>query len=567
MKKLLLFPCLILAFCLGACDSSDDEVMTIELARPQTLKVKTELATATFTWDAVAKAEGYAYALDNSAEYTTIDASATTLKLTQLSRGSHTLHIYSIGNTEHTTDSAERTIDFEIDPTLATPEPTCTKGEESGTVVAAWKAVKGAIGYAYKFNDEAEWTKVGADVLKITRGGFDPEGKNTFTMYALGQLPDSEDSKEIVLPFQLIDTSEGVWVRTSDGSLYELTASAADTYTGTITCKASDSFVVLIEDTAHGFTSYSGNGGIGTVNSSYATVPFYTYPTAIYYVRESVGQMTTQTAETDINKFWVNVSGSTCKINVKVDCTNADKTPRYYLQLVENEDSSIILAQYFDLLVYGGDWIQTGKEGSSGKKLASSTPSGIDGTEPATTTASYTTFGINISSDDDAAPAYLANRGLTGWGIKFCYEFPGYIRLSNTASGSNIYYGILTTPKLSALTGTSTITVTFDATRFASDSNIPVKVLNAGTVTSAQVNIEGAGSATSITPESDNKSINITSAHCPKHANEVLKKWSSFTMVITGATADTQISWDTTGAGTTSANGRICLDNIVIKKN
>ena len=191
----------------------------------------------------------------------------------------------------------------------------------------------------------------------------------------------------------------------------------------------------------------------------------------------------------------------------------------------------------------------------------------IDGTEPATATASYTTFGINISSDKDAAPAYLANRGLTDWGIKYCYEFPGYVRLSNSASGSNMYYGVLTTPKLSKLTAASIVTVTFDAVRFASEHDIPVKVLNAGTIASAQVVVEGSGSAASTAPESGGKSINITSAHCPKHGNEALKKWSNFSITIEGATAETQICWDTTGAGSTSANGRICLDNIVVRKN
>ena len=567
MKKLLLFPCLLLALGLSSCESSDDEIMSIELVSPKKLAVTTELATASFKWDAVAKAEGYAYALDNSTEYTTIDAATTTLKLTRLSRGSHTFRIYAVGNQEHTTDSAERTVDFDIDPTLPTPAPSCTRGESADEVVVTWQAVKGAIGYAYKFNDETQWTEVGADVLKITKSGFDPEAKNTFTIYAKGQLPDSEDSEELTLSFQLIDTSEGVWARTSDGSLYELKESESGIYTAAITCKASDDITILIENTPYGFTAYSGNGGIGTVNSVYATVPFYTYPAAVYYVRESLGQMTAKTEDADINKFWVNVSGSTCKIDVEIDCTNADKTPRYRLKLVENEDPSIILEQYFDLMVYGGDWIQTGKVASSGRKLASTSPAAIDGTEPATATASYTTFGINISSDKDAAPAYLANRGLTDWGIKYCYEFPGYVRLSNSASGSNMYYGVLTTPKLSKLTAASIVTVTFDAVRFASEHDIPVKVLNAGTIASAQVVVEGSGSAASIAPESGGKSINITSAHCPKHGNEALKKWSNFSITIEGATAETQICWDTTGAGSTSATGRICLDNIVVRKN
>ena len=149
MKKLLLFPCLLLALGLSSCESSDDEVMSIELVSPKKLAVTTELATASFKWDAVTKAEGYAYALDNSTEYTTVDAATTTLKLTRLSRGSHTFRIYAVGNQGHTTDSAERTVDFDIDPTLPTPAPSCTRGEAADEVVVTWQAVKGAIGYAY----------------------------------------------------------------------------------------------------------------------------------------------------------------------------------------------------------------------------------------------------------------------------------------------------------------------------------------------------------------------------------------------------------------------------------
>lgn len=95
------------------------------------------------------------------------------------------------------------------------------------------------------------------DVLKITKSGFDPEAKNTFTIYAKGQLPDSEDSEELTLPFQLIDTSEGVWARTSDGSLYELKESESGIYTAAITCKASDDITILIENTPYGFTAYA----------------------------------------------------------------------------------------------------------------------------------------------------------------------------------------------------------------------------------------------------------------------------------------------------------------------
>ena len=564
MKKYLIFPILSLFIALAGCETTDDEAMTIELASPK-LKVTTELATATVTWDAIAKTAGYAYALDQSTEYVQLAADVTSVTLTQLAKGPHTFRIKAVGNLEHTTDSAERTIDFEIDPTLETPKPSYVKGEAMGSVTISWEEVKGAAGYAYKLDDDASWTNVGADVLSIVKEGLDVEQTHTFTMYAVGQLPDSSDSEEASLSFKLVDTSEGVWIRMDNGELYETTESETGIFTATIPCKASDSFDVLIQNATYGFTSYSGNGGVGTVNNTQACVPFYNYPTATYYVRQSLGQMTAKVDDSPINKFWINMDAA-CEINVRIDCTQ--ETPRYKLQLVEAEDPSLVLAQYFDLMVLGGDWIQTGKLAQSGRKITATDDTAVlNGTEPGDVGASYTDFGAEIVSNTTASLEYLANRDLTDWGIAYCYEYPGYMRLSNTSKTATPYYGILTTPKLATLTSTSTITLTFDAVRFATTTNIPVKVLGAGTITAASVQIEGSSSQTAITPASDGKSIEITSVHCPKHGNEELKAWSNFTVTIEGATAETQISWDTTGVGESSKDGRICLDNIVIRKN
>lgn len=564
MRKYLIFPIVSLFIALAGCETTDDEAMTIELASPK-LKVTTELATATVTWDPIAKTAGYAYALDQSADYVQLGADVTTVTLTQLAKGSHTFRIKAVGNLEHTTDSAERTIDFEIDPTLEAPKPSYVKGEAMGSVTISWDAVKGAAGYAYKLDDDVSWTNVGADVLSIVKEGLDVEETHTFTMYAVGQLPDSSDSEEASLSFKLVDTSEGVWIRMDNGELYETTESETGIFTATISCQATDSFDVLIQNVTYGFTSYSGNGGVGTVNNTQACVPFYNYPTAVYYVRQSVGQMTAKVDDSPINKFWINMDAA-CEIDVRIDCTQ--ETPRYKLQLVEADDPSLVLAQYFDLMVLGGDWIQTGKLAQSGRKITATDDTAVlNGTEPGDVGASYTDFGAEIVSNTTASLEYLANRDLTDWGIAYCYEYPGYMRLSNTSKTATPYYGILTTPKLATLTSTSTITLTFDAVRFATTTNIPVKVLGAGTITAASVQIEGSSSQTAITPTSDGKSIEITSVHCPKHGNEELKAWSNFTVTIEGATAETQISWDTTGVGESSKDGRICLDNIVIRKN
>lgn len=560
MKKYLIFTFLAAALLAGGgCSSTDDDGWgIIELASPK-LKVTTELATATVTWDAIAKAAGYAYALDNAADYVAVEASTTSVTLASLAEGAHTFRIKAVGDLDHTSDSAERTIDFQIDPTLPKPAPTYVKGDEIGSVTVSWAAVKGAAGYAYRFGDDASFTKVGADILSVTQKGLNAEEPIRFTMYAVGKLPDSKDSEQVNLTFQLVDTSKGVWIRKGNGELFELTESEAKVYAAEISVGAADSFEVLVENVPYGFLSYSGNGGVGTVNSDQACVPFYNNPAGIYYVRHSLGRM----AADPLNKFWINLSAA-ARIEVRIDCSQDPF--RYDLRLVEADDPALVLAQYFDLMVYGGDW-STGT--AKGLRTAAGTDTAtLDGTEPGATSAKITDFGASIKSNAMASPAYLANRELTDWSMENCFEFPGYLRISNTTSStSGEMFGVLTTPKLTALSGPSAVTLTFDAIRFASSANIPVKVLGAGTIKSASVRIEEGTAETAITPAADGKSIEITLMHCPKHANSEYKKWSLFTVNIEGATQETQISWDTTGVEGGSTQGRTCLDNIVIRKN
>ena len=56
------------------------------------------------------------------------------------------------------------------------------------------------------------------------------------------------DSEPVSLTFQLVDTSEGVWVRKSNGELFERTESEAKIYTGTVSVSAADSFEILVEN-------------------------------------------------------------------------------------------------------------------------------------------------------------------------------------------------------------------------------------------------------------------------------------------------------------------------------
>lgn len=562
MKKIFIFAALIATFCLTSCKSTEEVDTSIELASPKPT-VTTKLATVTVKWAAIPKAAGYAYRVGESGEFTEIEAAKTSVTVSSLSKGDYNFYIYAVGNLDHTTDSKVRQISFSVDPMLPAPEVSFKVGAESGTAVMSWDAVEGAVGYGYKFNSDADWTMVDDQVLTVTKTGLDSEADNTFYIYAVGEDPYSQDSPQTTLPFKLLDTSEGVWVKTDKGGLTELTA-AEGIYTATVTCGATENFVVMIENTTYGFTAFTGNGGVGTVNHLKASAPFYNG--GVYYVRESVGRMT---SEGTLNKFWVN-TGVAGSFSIKIDLTNADAIPRYYIKWDETIDSKIVLAQYFDLFSYGGDWVNYFKgtaSGTTGTGKDAATDN-CDGTEDGTQgILAGTGLGKNIASSADASPAYIANRNLTGWDITNGFEFPGYIRLSNSKSGTTNLYGEMTTPKLSALTAATNVTLTFDALRFASTEDIKVAIIGGGTFAAVKVRVEGSGSEGSIAPAADNMSFAITSAHTPKHANSVAPKpWSNFTVSISGATANTQIKWDCTTAST-SSEGRICFDNIIVKKN
>ena len=575
MKKYLFLTLLAAAFLAGGgCSSSDDDGWgVIELASPK-LKVTTELATATVTWDAVAKTAGYAYALDGAADYTSVDAATTTVTLTALAEGGHTFRLKAVGDLDHTTDSAERTIDFEIDPTLPQPAPTYVKGDEIGSVVVSWPAVKGAAGYAYKFGEAASFTEVGADVLSVTQKGLSAEEPIRFTMYAVGQLPDSKDSEPVSLTFQLVDTSEGVWVRKSNGELFELTESEAKIYTGTVSVSAADSFEILVENVPYGFLSYSGNGGVGKVENMMSAAPYYSSSTIAdsrgYDCKMAVGRMAA-TADGG-NDFWTNLSED-AQILVRVDLTYADGTPRYWLELVEADDPNLLLEQNFDLFVWGGDYTLA----SGGKGTApiadSESAADLDGTEEGTKGgATYTTPKPDIWSTADGAAdgdviagdLYLKNRNMTGWEVRRIAEHPGTVRLNKSASGSHKYSGYLKTPKLAALTAPTNITLEFDICRFAGDGDIYITVEGAGTYTAAAVNIDGAAAATTVAASGTD--FVVTNDLCSKQANTVINKpWSHVELSIAGATAETQIKFDGS-RGKDSASDRCLLDNIKITK-
>lgn len=546
MKKIALFPCLLLAFVLGACSDNEETDSSIELACPRLTHTVTDNL-LTVTWTAIEKTEGYACKL-NDDPYETLgpDVTSFTGKLRQ---GTNIFSIYAVGNKAHTTDSAVRTLEVEFDCTL--PKPEVSVATEGGVTTISWKAVSRAEGYAYKLDAETQYTKVGADVLSLEKSDL-AGGDHVFMIYALGNGEDSIDSPVQEFTFSIVDTSHGLFIQKTTGAIIALTEAEAGIFTAAIDCAAEDSFLILIDNVKYGFTAFSGNGGVGQVNSLFAAVPFYNG--VDYYVRESMGQLTDQ-PEGELNALWVNTDKE-CRVEVLVERNYSDGVPRYRMKLVETDDS-IVLAQYFDLMIYGGDW--PNYKGGTGFK--ETVGEGIDGTAPGRKNeGTGTAYGAELVSTSDAGvEAYLANRNLTGWTAEYVYEFASCVRLCNSTPKTAV--GVLVTPKLAALTGPTKVTATFDGMRFASEGDITVSVLNAGTIASAKVNVDGK-TMTDITVEPDGKSFIITMAHGTKFANAAIKSWSEFSFEIEGATAETQIRWESA----VGSAGRYMLDNIVVKK-
>ena len=339
-------------------------------------------------------------------------------------------------------------------------------------------------------------------------------------------------------------------------------------FEGEITVPAQGTFVITINKVEYGYVSYSGNGGVGTVNALTAAVPFYSLDASAgrgFSCKQAVGQM--QTIEEGGNTFWTNLPEAGTLL-VRVDATNADSIPRYYLQLVEAEDPNLILEQNFDLFVFGGNYT----EAATGTAAPNQNANEIDGTEPGTKDGSKATdTGVEIWSNAVtetsyimASEAYIRNRDMEGWEVVNVAEQPGAVRLNKSATTSHKYSGYLLTPPLTKLNAATTITVETDMARFAADGDIWITVEGAGTLTDAAVNVNGAVAPTSY-PVSGSSFI-VTNEMCSKYANsEKPKPWTHVTLTVTGATAETRIRFDGT-KGENSSVGRCLFDNIKITK-
>lgn len=471
------------------------------------------------------------------------------------------------------TDSPE---DGGADKAIELSRPVPSVSIERDIATLTWTAVPKCEGYHYELDGVSGTAASNVNRLVTEQLA---NGPHTFTLYALGNGETTLDSKQSQLDFVIDwvepeeDITQGVFIKTAGGQFYraEATTDSADVYEVTIACSAQQKFTIMIDNVEYGWISYSGNGGVGTVNDIHATVPYYLYDEYggghfLYYVRESVGRLT---SDEGFNNLYTNLDAD-AEVKFIIDRSYDDGTPRYRMTLVEPENPNILLEQHFDLFVWGGDW--SGPRGvggnnnivgsalTSGDKYAAADASTIDGTEIAVPRiCSMTSGGTTEGSFEFRSERYDQNRNLQGWEGNTIIEHPGYIRINTNST--YIY-----TPRLTALSAPTTVFVEFDMIRFAGAGPNIFAVDGDGVITACEYNKDG-GSAATATVSGNEQRFEITPDMSNPFSAEAdgryePKKWTHLKFTIEGATANTRVGI----VETKTSAGRMCLDNVVITK-
>ncbi len=543
----------------------------MELSVPKNLKYETGLGKVTITWDAVTKAAGYAYSVDNGAF---VETAETTVTFTDLEAGDHSLKLVAKGDGKTTKDSQEASLDFKVSADL--PTPAAVYDAEAGTIT--WAAVAEATGYAYKFND-AEWTKVGADVLSVAVEGLSLDVANTFavTCTVNNVLSANEATLDLMLPGQ-------AWIITNDAK-YVMKADGENKFSYTFENVTNAEFEIFRDSTF----SYIPGSLVGGVGNYIATVAAKIDGVAQWveterYVRHSNGQVMKKGSfakfmkEGDAKnlsglvenidgedheataKFWIN-DEQPRTVKVVLDMTLENK-PCYRMDMLNYEDANVVLSQYFDLFIYGSDFP---KGLGAWRSL-----SGADGIEPLGRFYTSNTQDCASMSDSNA-PAekanWIPNRQLEGWTMKSIVEQCGYMKLNKTA--------ILKTPALGC---TGTVTVTFQTVLYGgSSAGFAFTTENGGTITAATANVPVVEDPTAANTSYngfkdealtivDNQVVEPGLTYVPRYDNNADKGWTTFTVTIENVTADTKLVWDVNAGEGDKTNTRICLDNIIVTK-
>ena len=302
-----------------------------------------------------------------------------------------------------------------------------------------------------------------------------------------------------------------------------------------------------------GWTSFSGAGGLGYCKNVNSALPFYNYTdlhTRYYFVRKSLSEC--KAIEDGGNEFWLNLDEAT-HARVVYD-SSYGTLGSAYLEIVDDDSQGVILDEQFDLFTCGGDVLMYLKGSQYGND-----PAAYDGISPATkggsawnaTGSKNVMFDYPVAVESTVASSvYMKNRGTSDWTFVRADERPGGVQL-----GQGSYVASLTTPKLSAISGSKDIIVTIDISRYSSTASkdIFVDILGAGSLTGGHAYQTSGKDTGSITLEELDADLGTLSGtrytigtdYCicagSTWNTSIYKPYSTFVLNVAGATADTQI--------------------------
>lgn len=243
-------------------------------------------------------------------------------------------------------------------------------------------------------------------------------------------------------------------VKLSSGVEYNLDQTSKGVYEQIIPYSGVGSLTYVFAGTEYGQMTSSGSGMVGT-------------NAAGIHVSRTIGRLAANG-----NPIMMKPSSAKTML-VRLDVSNEDAIPRYYLELPETEEN-VILHEDFSLMTWGGDYY-TYANGVTPNMTADA----VDGTEVAAKSVDYTQSSFGNKVFDASNTAYIANRGLKGWVFEYCCERPYAIQVGH-ANGA----GSITTPAFTSLTGTSDVNLCIDLARFGTNSSgvkIVFEILGEGT--------------------------------------------------------------------------------------
>ncbi len=566
MKKLLFLVAILAGFSFVACEKdpvNGGENSAMELAVPKNLKYETGLGKVTITWDAVTKAVGYAYSVDNG-EF--VETDKTTVTFTDLEAGDHSMKLIAKGDGKATKDSKEASLDFKVSADLAAP----AAAYDAETNAISWTAVAEATGYAYKFND-GEWVKVGADVLSVSAADLSLDVANTFVVTCVvnNTLSANETALDLMLKGQ-------AWIILADAK-HVMKADGENKFAYTFENVQNVEFEIF-RDSTFSYISGSLVGGVGKYTQDVAAkidgvaqwvkVNKHVHHSNGYVMKKGTkaifmkdnnkaGLATEDGEEYEAAaKFWIK-DDQARTVKVVLDMTVEGKAC-YRMDMLNYKAANIVLEEHFDLFVYGSNFPM----GLGGWRSLS----GNDGVEPqGRFYTANTTDGFSMADSDNPAEKalWIPNRQMEGWYLANIAEQCGYIKLNKTA--------IMKTP---ALGHTGSVTVTFKTVLYGGNSSgFFFTTENGGTIASATANVPVVENPTAANTTYsgfkdetitvvDNKVVEPGYTYVPRYDNNADKGWTTFTIKIDNVTADTRLVWDVDDA----QNSRFCVDDIIVTK-